>query len=126
VAFAADDQPIVSDVFEKIVVAPTGAGAELFVRTNGQLDVNCNIDGEVDGFLFRNSTELAAPTIGEESVARRVTVEPVGSGTTLGIDLLYARAGDTVVAVGVVQPEGQIQRLVELATIAVDHATAIT
>jgi hypothetical protein len=36
-----------------------------------------------------------------------------------------ARAGDTIVAVGVVEPEGDAQRLVQLATLAFDRATAV-
>jgi hypothetical protein len=124
-AFALDDEPIVPDVLEKIVVVPTGTGAQVLQRARGLLDMNCNSGGEVDGLRFLSATELTVPTLGDESVAKRVTIEALGSGTIVGINVLYARAGDTIVAVGVVEPEGQTDRLVELATIAFDRATAI-
>jgi hypothetical protein len=123
-AFALDDDPLVPDVFEKIVVVPTDTGAQVLQRARGLLDMNCNSGGEVDGLRFLSATELAVPTLGDESVAKRVTIEALGSGTTVGINVLYTRAGDTIVAVGVVEPEGQTDRLVELATIAFDRATA--
>lgn len=64
------------------------------------------------------------PALGDETVAKRVTIEELLTGTTVGIDILYVRAGDTIVAVGVVEPEGQTDRLVQLATLAFDRATA--
>jgi hypothetical protein len=40
-----------------------------------------------------------------------------------GLDVLYARSGATVVAIGVTEPEGQTDLLVELATLAFGRAT---
>jgi hypothetical protein len=122
-AFALSDDPIVPDVFQKIVVAPAGAGAEVFQRVRGLLDI-CGNGGEADGLAFMSTSDLAAPTLGDETVAKRVTIEQLATGTLVGIDVLYARAGDTIVAVGVVEPEGQTDRLVELATLAFDRVTA--
>jgi hypothetical protein len=122
-AFALHDDSIVPDVFEKIVVVPAGTGAQVFQRARGLLDI-CNSGGEVDGLASLSATEVAVPTLGDESVAKRVTIEELASGTTVGINVLYARAGDTIVAVGVVEPDGETDRLVELATIAFDRATA--
>jgi hypothetical protein len=123
-AFALDDDSIVPDVFEKIVVVPAGTGAQVFQRARGLLDTNCNSGGEVDGLASLSATELAVATLGDESVAKRVTIKELASGTTVGINVPYSRAGDTIVAVGVVEPDGQTDRLVELATIAFDRATA--
>jgi hypothetical protein len=122
-AFALADEPIVPDVLEKIVAAPAGAGAEVFASARDHLDI-CDNGGEVDGRAFRSASELAVPTLGDETVARRVTIEELVSGTTVGIDILYARVGDTIVAVGVVEPEGDTNLLVELAALAVGRATA--
>jgi hypothetical protein len=124
VAFAFEDDSIVPDVLEKIVVVPAGAGAGAFQRVRWALDMNCGTGGEVDGLLFRSASDLAVPTFGDETVAKRVTIEQLASGATASIDILYARAGDTIVAVGVVEPEGETERLVELATLAFDQATA--
>lgn len=52
-----------------------------------------------------------------------VIVSELASGRTVGLDVLYARAGDTIVIVGVVEPEGDTARLVELSTIAVGRVT---
>jgi hypothetical protein len=123
-AFALDDDPIVPAVFEKIVVVPAGSGAGVFQRVRGVLDMNCNSGGEVDGLVFLGASDLAVPVLGDETVAKRVTIGQSPSGTTVGINILYARAGDTIVAVGVVEPEGDTDRLVELATLAFDRATA--
>jgi len=122
-AFALDDEPIVPDVFEKIVAVPDGTGAQVFQRARGLLDTNCNSGGEVDGLASLRATELAVPPLGDESVAKRVTIQHLASGTTVGVNVLYARAGDTIVAVGVVEPDGHTDSLVELATIAFDRAT---
>lgn len=124
VAFAVDDDPIVPDVLEKIVAVPAGAGAEVFQRVRGALGMNCGTGLEVDGLLFRSATDLAVPTLGDETVAKRVTIDHLASGTRVSIDILYARAGDTIVAVGVGEPEGETERLVQLATLAFDRATA--
>jgi hypothetical protein len=121
--FALDSEPIVPDVLEKIVSVPAGEGREVFARARRLLDMNCS-NGEVDGLLFLSSTDLDVPTLGDESVAKRVTIQELASGTTIAIDLLYARLRDTIVAVGVVEPDGQTDRLAELATIAFDRATA--
>jgi hypothetical protein len=123
-AFALDDDPIVPAVFEKIVVVPGGTGAAVFQHVRGVLAMNCNSGLEVDGLIFLNASDLTVPTLGDETVATRVTIEQSPSAPTVGINLLYARAGDTIVAVGVVEPEGQTDRLVELATIAYERATA--
>jgi len=123
-AFALDDDPIVPAVFEKIVVVPGGTGAGVFQRVRGVLAMNCNSSLMVDGLIFLNASDLTVPTLGDETVATRVTIEQSPSAPTVGINLLYARAGDTIVAVGVVEPEGQTDRLVELATIAFERATA--
>lgn len=69
-AFAVDE-PIVPDVLEKIVAVPAGAGAEVFERVRWLLDTNCNGGGEVDGLAFVSATDLAVPTLGDESVAKR-------------------------------------------------------
>lgn len=122
VAFAPAGEPIVPDVFEKLVVAPDGSGAEVFQRVRGLLDI-CGNGGEVDGLAFLSATALAAPPLGDETVAKRVTIEHLASNTVVGLDVLYARAGDTIVGVGVVEPEGQTDRLVELSTLAFNRAT---
>ncbi len=124
VAFAVDDDPLVPDVFEKIIVLPAGAGTGVFQRVPGILDMNCGSGAEVDGLLFRSASDLAVPTFGDETVAKRVTIEHLATGTTVGIDLLYARAGDTIIAVGVIEPEGDTERLRQLASLAFDQATA--
>jgi hypothetical protein len=124
-AFALDGDPIVPDVLEKIVVVPTGAGAGIFQRVRGALGMNCGTGLEIDGLLFRSAADLTVPTLGDETVAKRVTIEQLASGTIVGIDILYSRAGDTIVAVGVAEPEGQTDRLVELATLAFDRVTAM-
>jgi hypothetical protein len=123
-AFALDDDSIVPDVLEKIVVAPAGAGAEVFQRAREHLDMNCGSGGEVDGLAFLSASELAVPMLGDETVAKRVTIEQLSTRTAAGINILYARAGDTIVVVGLVEPEGETNRLVELATVAFDRATA--
>lgn len=123
-AFALGGEPIVPDVFEKIVVAPSGTGAQVFERAAGHLDTNCSNGGEVDGLSFHGAAELAVPALGDESIARRVTIEEPGTGTTVAVDVLYARHGDTIVALGVVEPDGRTDRLVALATLAFDRATA--
>jgi hypothetical protein len=123
-AFALDDEPIVPDVFEKLVVVPPGAGAAVFQHARESLEMTCNSGGHGDGLTFLRATDLTVPTLGDETVAKRVTIEEQRSGTTVAIDVLYARAGDTIVAIGVVEPEGQTDRLVELAQIAFDRATA--
>lgn len=123
-AFALDEDSIVPDVLQKIVVAPADAGAEVFQRAREHLDMNCGSGGEVDGLAFLSASELAVPMLGDETVAKRVTIEHLSTRTTVGINILYARAGDTIVVVGVVEPEGETNRLVELATLAFDRATA--
>jgi hypothetical protein len=124
-AFALDASPIVPDVLEKIVVAPVGTGTAVFQRAREHLDMNCSSGGEVDGLAFLSANELDVPMLGEDIVARRVTIEQLGTGTTVGVDILYARTGDTIVIVGVVEPEGQTDLLVELATLAFDRASAL-
>ena len=121
-AFARDADPVVPDVFEKIVAAPTGGGATVLQSARGHLDM-CNNGGEADGRSFLSSTPLTVPALGDESVARRLMITVEATGATVGIDVLYARAGDTVVAVGAVEPTGRTDRLVGLATLALHRAT---
>ena len=73
--------------------------------------------------FFLGSYELAVPAIGDETVGRRITIEGQAPQEVVGIDVLYARDGDTIVGVGVIEPEGQTGRLVEVATLAFDRAT---
>ena len=125
VAFAVADDPIVPDVFEKIIVSPEGEATGVFQRVPATLAMNCGTGAEVDGLLFRSTSDLAVPTFGDETVAKRVTIDHLATGTSVGMDLLYARAGDTIVAVGVVEPEGNTDRLSLLASLAFDQATAM-
>ena len=120
-AFAREENAIVPDVFEKIVAASAGAGAQVLKSARDHLAI-CN--GEADGRSFLSSTPLIVPALGDESVARRVTVKDLATGKTVGIDVLYARAGDTVVGVGAVEPEGRTDGLVSLATLALRRAAA--
>jgi hypothetical protein len=123
-AFAFDDEPIVPDVFQKIVVAPSGTGAEVFQRARGHLDRNCYSGAEIDGLAFLGARDLAAPSLGDETVAKRVTIEHVDSATTIEVTILYARDGDTIVIVGMEGPELETDRFMELASLAFDRATA--
>jgi hypothetical protein len=123
VAFAAEEGAFVPDVFEKIVAVPQGEGSAVFGSTRGSLDICGTYGGEVDGLMYLGGTELPVPAIGDETVGRRVIIEDQATQAIVGVDVLYARAGDTIVGVGVVEPEGQTERLVELATLAFDRAT---
>jgi hypothetical protein len=123
-AFALENDPIVPAVFEKIVVTPRGSGAGVFQRVRETLATNCNSGGQVDGLVFLNASDLAIPTLGDETVAKRVTIRQLPGQTTVGINILYARSGDMIVAVGVVEPDGATDSLVELARLAFDRATA--
>ena len=123
-AFAVDADPIMPDVLEKVVLAPAGTGADVFRRASAHLDMNCGSGGESDGLASLDVTHLAVPALGDESVARRVTIEELSSHRTVGVDIVYARTGDTIVAVGVVGPEGRTELLVQLTTVAMERATA--
>src|SRR5262245_170495 len=85
-AFALADDPIVPDVWEKIVVAPAGEGAAVFQRAHDLLDMNCSSGGESDGLAFLSAADLVVPTLGDETVAKSVKIEQLASGTTAGID----------------------------------------
>lgn len=126
-AFVAPDRAFSAqaDAFELLVPAPAGIGQDLLSRAQQLLDTTCASGGEVDGYAYISSEPLQLPVFGDESVARRVTIEEISTGRSQGYNMVYGRHGDLVVAVGIVEPPGETTLIEQLAALAFERAAGL-
>lgn len=124
-AFVSPDRAFTAqvDAFQLLVPAPAGRGDDLLGQVQWQLDNTCGTGAEVDGYAYPSSEELPLPVFGDQSVARRVTVEELATGRSQGYNMVYGRHGDLVVGVGVIEPPGETRHIEQLTALAFERAS---